>query len=50
MPLSAIYRQLDDHLGTDETPYNAGAALERLMGWMEEREQVDRTAHLEDGQ
>ena len=36
MPLSAIYRQLDDHLGTDETPYNAGAALERLMGWMEE--------------
>jgi hypothetical protein len=36
VPLSAIYRQLDDHLGPDEAPYDVGAGLERLDAWMNE--------------
>lgn len=32
--LSAVYHQLDDHLGSDEAPYDVGAGLERLMTWM----------------
>lgn len=32
--MSAVYRQLDDHLGSDEAPYDVGAGLERLMTWM----------------
>jgi hypothetical protein len=31
---SAVYHQLADHLGPDEAPYDAGAGLERLLGWM----------------
>jgi hypothetical protein len=34
--LSAVYRQLDDHLGPDEAPYDVGAGLERLVSWMSE--------------
>jgi superfamily II DNA or RNA helicase len=34
--MSAIYRQLDDHLASDEEPHDVAAGLERLMGWMGE--------------
>ena len=31
---SAVYRQLDDHLGPEEAPYEAESGLQRLRGWM----------------
>jgi len=31
---SAMYRQLDDHLGPEEAPYDAESGLQRLRGWM----------------
>ena len=34
MPPSAVYRQLDDHLGPEEAPYDAESGLQRLRGWM----------------
>lgn len=37
--MSAIYRQLDNHLASDEKPYDVGAGLERLMNWMGEEAQ-----------
>lgn len=36
VPLSAIYRQLDDHLGPDEAPYDVETGLNRLTTWMDE--------------
>ena len=41
VPLSAPYRQLDDHLGPGEPPYEAGSGLERLRGWMGDEEPPD---------
>ena len=35
-PLPAVYRQLDDHPGETETPYDVTAGLEQLMVWMGE--------------
>jgi hypothetical protein len=32
--LSAVYRQLDDHLEQDEAPYDVAAGLHRLTSWM----------------
>jgi hypothetical protein len=40
---SAVYRQLDDHLGLDEAPYDIGAGLERLVSWMSEEPPAART-------
>lgn len=40
---SAVYRQLDDHLGLDEAPYDVGAGLERLVSWMSEEPPAART-------
>jgi hypothetical protein len=37
-PPSAGYRQLDDHLGPEEAPYDAESGLQRLRGWMGEEE------------
>ena len=34
--LSAVYHQLDDHLDSDDAPYDVGAGLERLVSWMSE--------------
>jgi len=36
LSMSALYRQLDDHLGPDEAAYDVENGLERLMGWMKE--------------
>lgn len=36
LPLTAVYRQLDDHLSQDEEPYDVGSGLERLVTWMSE--------------
>jgi hypothetical protein len=36
VPLSAIYRQLDDHLGPDEAPYDVTTGIARLKAWMSE--------------
>src|SRR5690349_8938551 len=41
VPPSAVYRQLDDHLGPEEAPYNAESGLQRLRGWMGEEEPPD---------
>ena len=41
VPPSAVYRQLDDHLGPGETPYDAESGLERLRGWMGDEEPPD---------
>ena len=41
MPPSAVYRQLDDHLGPEEAPYDAESGLQRLRGWMGEQEPAD---------
>lgn len=38
---SAVYRQLDDRLGSDEAPYDVGAGLEHLLGWMDEEAPPD---------
>jgi hypothetical protein len=38
IPPSAVYRQLDDHLGPEEAPYDAEGGLQRLRGWMGEEE------------
>ena len=38
---SAVYHQLDDHLGPDEAPYDVGAGLERLLSWMGEETSPD---------
>ena len=38
VPPSAVYRQLDDHLGPEEAPYDAESGLQRLRGWMGEEE------------
>ena len=40
-PPSAVYRQLDDHLGPAEAPYDAESGLQRLRGWMGEEEPPD---------
>jgi hypothetical protein len=36
LSMSALYRQLDDHLGSDEAAYDVETGLERLMDWMKE--------------
>jgi hypothetical protein len=41
VPPSAVYRQLDDHLGPEEAPYDAESGLQRLRGWMGEEEPPD---------
>ena len=41
VPPSAVYRQLDDHLGPEEAPYDAESGLQRLRGWMGEQEPPD---------
>ncbi len=41
VPPSAVYRQLDDHLGPEEAPYEAESGLQRLRGWMGEEEPPD---------
>ena len=41
VPPSAIYRQLDDHLGPEEAPYDAESGLQRLRGWMGDEEPPD---------
>ena len=41
VPPSAVYRQLGDHLGPGEAPYEAESGLQRLRGWMGEEEQPD---------
>ena len=38
---SAVYRQLHDHLGPDEAPYDAGSGLQQLRGWMGDEEPAD---------
>ena len=42
VPPSAVYRQLDDHLGPEEAPYDAGSGLQRLRGWMGDRNRRTR--------
>ena len=32
VPPSAVYRQLDHHLGPEEAPYDAESGLQRLRG------------------
>jgi hypothetical protein len=34
VPLPDVYRQLDDHVGPDEAPYDLAAGLGRLVNWM----------------
>src|SRR6185437_13563128 len=41
VPPSAVYRQLDDHLGPEEASYDAESGLQRLRGWMGEEEPPD---------
>jgi len=41
VPQSAVYRQLDDHLGPEEAPYDAESGLQRLRGWMGDEEPPD---------
>ncbi len=41
VPPSAVYRQLDDHPGPGEAPYDAEGGLERLRGWMDAEEPPD---------
>lgn len=41
VPPSAVYRQLGDHLGPGEAPYDAESGLQRLRGWMGEEEPPD---------
>jgi hypothetical protein len=41
VPPSAVYRQLDDHLGPGEAPYGAETGLQRLRGWMGDEEPPD---------
>ena len=41
VPPSAVYRQLDEHLGPEEAPYDAESGLQRLRGWMGEEEPPD---------
>ena len=41
VPPSAVYRQLDDHVGPEEAPYEAESGLQRLRGWMGEEEPPD---------
>jgi hypothetical protein len=41
VPTSAVYHQLDEHLGPGEAPYDAGSGLQRLRGWMGEEEPPD---------
>ena len=41
VPPSAAYRQLGDHLGPGEAPYDAESGLQRLHGWMGEEEPPD---------
>jgi len=41
VPPSAVDRQLDDHHGPGETPYDAESGLERLRGWMGDEEPPD---------
>src|SRR6266516_6924020 len=43
VPPSAVYRQLDEHLGPGETSYDAESGLERLHGWMGKEEPPDET-------
>jgi hypothetical protein len=38
---SAVHRQLGDHLGPEEAPYDADSGLQRLRGWMGEEEPPD---------
>src|SRR5215469_3552662 len=48
VPLSAIYRQLDNHLGPDEAPYDVESELNRLMAWMSDKTlSKQRALHLE---
>src|ERR1700757_2243506 len=41
VPPPAVYRQLADHLGPEEAPYEAEGGLQRLRGWMGEEEPPD---------
>ena len=41
VPPSAVYSQLDDHLGPEEAPYDAESGLQRLRGWMGDEEPPD---------
>jgi hypothetical protein len=41
VPPSAVYHQLDDHLGPEEAPYDAESGLQRLRGWMGDEEPPD---------
>ena len=41
VPPPAVYRQLGDHLGPEEAPYDAEGGLQRLRGWMGEEEPPD---------
>jgi len=42
---SAVYRQLDDHLGPEEAPYDVGAGLERLVKWMSDEPPASQAGH-----
>jgi serine/threonine protein kinase len=44
--MSAIYRQLDDHLAADEEPYDVRAGLERLVDWMGEEAPSEQATEL----
>ena len=41
VPPSAVYHQLDDHLGPGEDPYGAESGLQQLHGWMGDEEPLD---------
>ncbi|MFF0867692.1 hypothetical protein ACFYUV_38435 [Nonomuraea sp. NPDC003560] len=42
----AVYRQLDDHLGEHEEPYDVQAGLGRLMQWMQEESEQESVVDL----
>jgi hypothetical protein len=41
VPPSAVYPRLENHLGSEEAPYDAESGLQRLRGWMGEEESPD---------
>ena len=41
IPPPAVHRQLDDHLGPEEAPYDTESGLQRLRSWMGEQEPAD---------
>jgi hypothetical protein len=46
VPLTVVYRQLDDHFSEAEAPYDVGAGLDRLLHWMSEQD-VAASRHAE---